>query len=162
MILLGLDARAYILTSGDRSTWGSATEGISSGAAPGSLEAVERVRNVNIPLTKGEADVSTRDNNGWEAVLGTLKKASIEIECIFDPEKENQQMLVSAYMTNSNVALALLGGDKADAGTQGLWADFQVTGMTKGEELEEGQVVTFTVRPALTDVPPEWVEVSGS
>lgn len=31
-------------------------------------------------LEKGEADVTTRANNGWRATKGTLKEGSIEFE----------------------------------------------------------------------------------
>jgi hypothetical protein len=157
--LLGLDGNLYYLSTGTRATWGNAVSGIHTGAAPGNLVAIDAVRDLTMNVEKGEADVSTRGNNGWKANLGTLKDASVEINTIWDKDDAGLQALLAAFLENENIALAALDGLSNTNGTQGFWADFQVMSFNKGEPLEEGQTVDITVKPALTNVAPEWVEV---
>lgn len=164
---LGLDAHIYYLSSGTagvagtRSTWGSATLGINGGPAPANLTEIISAKNVTPVVSKGQADVSTRGNNGWEAVLGTLKRGSLEIETVWDMSDLGQLMLVQAFFTNANIPIAALDGVKTVVGTYGLWADFQVVDLNKGEPLEEGQSGTYTLKPGLSSVPPEWVKVTA-
>lgn len=158
---LGFNARLYYLGSGTRATWGAAdSDGVHVGAAPASLAIVSGVRDNTATLEKGEADVTTRDNDGWEATQTTLKKASIEFDLIYDPTKASHKALLKSYLSSTTIAIAALDGDKATAGVEGLWADFVVTTFTKAEQLQEGQSVSVTLKPALSDVPPEWVRTS--
>ena len=159
--ILGLDAKLYYLSTGVRATWGTATAGIHTAAAPSNLAEIESVRDVTVNIEKGEADVSTRGNNGWKANLGTLKDGSIDVVAIWDKEDAALLAVLSAFLTNANIAIAALDGAEDVVGTQGLWADMQVMNFTKGEPLEEGQTVNFTLKPALTSVAPEWVKVSA-
>ena len=45
---------------------------------------VSNVKDVTLNLEKGEADVTTRANQGWRATVGTLKDASIEFQMVWD------------------------------------------------------------------------------
>lgn len=164
---LGLDAKIYYLsngtagTVGSRSSWGTATLGISGGAAPANLTEITSARNVTPTINKGQADVSTRGNNGWKATLGTLKDASLELEAIYDMTDLGQLLLVQSFFTNANVPIAALDGSKSTVGVYGLWADWQVVDLNKGEPLEEGQTATYTLKPGLSSVAPEWVKVTA-
>ena len=40
---------------------------------------------VNLNLSTGEADITTRANNGWKATAATLKEGSIEFEMLWKP-----------------------------------------------------------------------------
>ena len=62
MVKLGLDAKLYFCAAGigGTPTWTELTN----------------VKNVTLNLQKGEADVTTRANNGWKATAGTLKEGS--------------------------------------------------------------------------------------
>ena len=66
---LGLDAKLY-RNSGTY-------------AAP-TWDIVGNVKDLTLNLETGEADVSTRANNGWRATVGTLKDASLEFEMVWD------------------------------------------------------------------------------
>jgi hypothetical protein len=156
---LGLDGNLYYLSTGTRASWGNTTNGVATGSAPSNLTAVDAVRDLTLNIEKGEADVSTRGNNGWKANLGTLKDASLEINAIWDDTDAGLGAILSAFLENENIALAALDGLSNTNGTQGFWADFQVMSFNKGEPLEEGQTVDITVKPALTNVAPQWVEV---
>lgn len=158
--LLGLNAKAYRLTTGTRATWGAAdANGINGGAAPANLDPMDQVKDVTINIESGDADVSTRGNNGWKANLQTLNDASVEISMVYDPADADYIALLGAFLKKTSIALALLDADKATSGTQGLWADFMVTSIKKGEPLEEAQMVDITVKPALSSVAPQWVKV---
>ena len=63
MVRLGLKAKLYRNTG----SYGSPT-----------WNEVKNVKDVTLTIEKGEADVSTRGNDGWRALIGTLKSASIE------------------------------------------------------------------------------------
>ena len=69
-VKLGLDAKLYYCVAG-------------IGGTPTWTE-LSNVKNVTLNLQKGEADVTTRANNGWKATAGTLKEGSIEFEMVWD------------------------------------------------------------------------------
>ncbi len=161
--LLGLNAKLYYLSSGERATWGTAdADNIHEGAAPANLVEMGNARDVTLNLEQGEADVTTRANNGWEATEPTLKKGSIEFEMIYDPADQGFTKVLAAWLSRTPIAMAALDGSKDVAGTMGMWADFKVISFTKSEALQEGQAVSVTVKPAYSSVAPEWVRVSGS
>ena len=39
---------------------------------------------MTLSLEAGEADVTTRGNDGWRAIVATLKEASVEFEMVWD------------------------------------------------------------------------------
>ena len=119
------------------------------------------VRDVTLNLEEGEADVTTRANNGWRATEPTLKEASIEFEMVYDPGDTGFTKFLGAWLNRTVLAVAILDGAKDTVGTMGLWADFKVTSFTKSEPLEEGQTVSVTIKPAYSTVAPEWVKVSS-
>jgi hypothetical protein len=160
---LGVNAKLYFLSTGTRATWNATvTDGAHVGAAPSSLTEISTVKDLSIPIEAGEVNLTTRQNGGWEATEAGVFKASMEIPLIYDPANAGVAALMKAYLTRGHVALAVLDGDKATDGTQGLWADFSVLKMDKGEEIENAQMVTFTVKPGLSAVAPEWVKVAAA
>ena len=66
---LGLDAKLY------RNTGTFATP---------VWDIIGNVKDLTLNLETGEADVSTRANNGWRATVGTLKDASLEFAMVWD------------------------------------------------------------------------------
>jgi len=66
-VRLGLDAKLYRNTGTyDTPTWVEMTN----------------VKDLTLNLESGEADVTTRANNGWRATVATLKDGSIEFEMV--------------------------------------------------------------------------------
>ena len=49
------------------------------------LVELTNVKDVNLSLDAGEADVTTRANSGWRATAATLKEASAEFEMVWKP-----------------------------------------------------------------------------
>lgn len=46
---------------------------------------MSNVRDVTLTLEAGEADVTTRANQGWRATAPTLRECSVEFEMVWDP-----------------------------------------------------------------------------
>jgi hypothetical protein len=133
---------------------GSATAGVVTAAAPSSLDEVTCVQNVTWSISWGRPTSARAATNGWGADLATLKRGEFNLECVYDPADADMIALMGAFLTNSMLAFYIASGDKATSGTQGLWADFQVHTAAKTENLEEGQMITFTIKPTLSDVRP--------
>lgn len=150
---LGMNCKLYRQTTGTRAAWPG------SGAAP-NLEEVTNVKDLTLNLEKGEADVTTRANDGWRATLGTLKEGSIEFEMVWDTDDAGFAALKDAWMNGTSIALAILDGESDVAGTQGLWADCSVISFSRSEPLEEAATASVTVKPTYSAVAAEWVTVA--
>jgi len=120
---------------------------------------VSNVRDLTINLETGEADVTTRANNGWRQTLGTLKDGSLEFEMVWDSSDAAFTALKDAWLNGTEIALAAMDGDIQTSGNQGLVSNFSVTNFSRSEPLEEGVTVSVTVKPSSYT---EWYEVSGS
>jgi len=151
---LGMNARLYRLSTGVRAAWPVS-------GAPANLVELSNVTDVTLNLETGEADVTTRANNGWKATIATLKEGSLEFESIWDPSDAGFSALKDAYFNNTAIALAVLDGPKDVVGSQGLWADFSVTNLTREEPLEDAIKAKVTVKPTYSAIPPAWVTVAA-
>jgi hypothetical protein len=138
---LGLDAKMYYGTAG---------------ASASSVMA--NVTNVTLNLTKGEADVTTRAASGWKLTVGTLNDASVEWEMVWDTSDAGFTAMKNAFFNNTLTALKIMDGSAS--GSQGLDADFAITGFTRDEQLTEALKVKVTAKPALSSRSPAWVTTS--
>ncbi len=160
--LLGLDAVAYYLASGTRSTWGAAdSDGIHEGAAPAELTEMGNVTDVTLGLSKGEADATTRSADGWRLTRGTLKEGEVNFDMVWDPTDTAFNAIFKAWLNNTPIAMAFLDQAKSVDGATGLWADFDVIKFEKQEPLENVQKVSCSIKPTRSSVAPEWVRVSA-
>ena len=160
-VKIGLECKGYYLSSGTRASWGTATNGITSGAAPASLTEAKVIKNVTLTLSSSEADVSSRASI-WKLVRKALRDASAELEIPWNPTDAVFIALETAFMdpASAGIAMAFLDGDKATTGSQGLWADFDVTEFTREEPLEGAVMAKVKLVPTSSAVPPEWVKVA--
>ncbi|MBN8605070.1 MAG: hypothetical protein J0M26_28995, partial [Planctomycetes bacterium] len=92
---LGLDAKLY------RNTGVFATP---------VWDLIGNVRDLTLSLEAGEADVSTRSNNGWRATVGTLKDASLEFEMVWDTADADFTAIRDAFLNNTNIEFAVMDG----------------------------------------------------
>lgn len=123
---------------------------------------IANCRDLTLNNEKGEADVTTRANNGWKATLSALKDGSVEFEMVWDTEDEDFTTIQEAYFDNSDIEFAIMDGDIDVAGAQGLRATMQIFNFTRNEPLEEAMTVSVTAKPTYADNPPEWLEVEAS
>lgn len=121
---------------------------------------VENVKDVTLNLEAGEADVTTRGNAGWKATVATLKDGSIEFDMVWDTADDDFAAIRDAFLNRSAVELAVMDGDIATTGSQGLRATFAVTKFSRNEPLEEAITVSVTVKPTYSENPPEWMTVA--
>lgn len=143
-IALGMNAKLYRNTG--------------SYASPTWVE-ITNVRDVTLNLTKAEADLTTRANEGWRAMAGTLKEGSVEFEMIWDPTDDGFGAIKDAWFDDTTIELAVM--DKAidESGAQGLRATMSVISFSRSEPLEEGMTVSVTAKPTYAENAPEWLEI---
>ncbi|HOA75209.1 MAG TPA: phage tail tube protein [Phycisphaerae bacterium] len=139
-IKLGMEARLYYGTAGATAT----TELIN-------------VKDVTLNLETGEADVTTRGNQGWRATVATLKNGTVEFEMIWDTGDAGFAAIKDAYFNNTAIALAILDG----ANGEGLDADFSITNFSRNEPLEEAITVSVTAKPTYSTRAPAWKEAGA-
>lgn len=142
---LGLDCKLYRNTG----TW----------ASPTWVE-VGNARDVTVNLEKGEADLTTRANDGWRATVGTLKDASLDLEMVWDPGDAGFAAVRDAFLNGTVLDMVALDGDIATSGSQGLRAEFSILSFSRNEPLEEGVTVNVTAKPAYSENAPEWMTVT--
>jgi hypothetical protein len=136
-IKLGMDAKAYYGEAGTTAT----TE-------------LTNIKDLTLNLETGEADVTTRGNQGWRATIATLKDGSVEFEMIWDSGDAGFTAIKTAYFTNTPISLAILDGENGE----GLDADFSITNFSRNEPLEEALSVSVTAKPTYSTRAPAWVE----
>jgi hypothetical protein len=143
-VKLGLDAKLY------RNT----------GTQPAPVwNEIKNVRDVTLNLEAGEADVTTRGNNGWRATVATLKDGSVEFEMVWDTADDDFGAIRDAFLNHTALEFAVMDGDIATAGSQGLRASCMVTNFSRNEALEEAITVSVTVKPTYAAVAPAWMTV---
>lgn len=155
-VLLGKDAKAYILgATNTRVAW--------SGSGQAGLTEMTNIRDLSVDLTKAEADITTRGNSGWRAVVGTIREGTVKFGMVWDPADTAFSQLATSFTGTATVACAFLDNARTTTGSQGLWADFVVTGFAKSENLEEAQMVEVELKPTMvssTSVATAWITTS--
>jgi len=123
---------------------------------------ITNVKDLTLNLEKGEADVTTRANDGWRANQPTLKEASIEFDMVWDTEDAGFAAVQDAFFNDTTLEVAVMDGDIEEAGTEGLRATVGVSTFSRGEPLEEAMTVSVTLKPAYSTHAPEWMEIEES
>ena len=141
-VRLGMEARLYRNTG--------------TYAAPTWVE-VANVKDLTLSLEKGEADVTTRANQGWRATVGTLKEASIEFQMVWDTEDAAFTAIQQGFFTNTPIEFAVMDGDITDPDSEGLRATHDVFNFTRNENLEEAIMVDVSIKPTYAANAPEWI-----
>ncbi len=145
---MGIDGKLYFCAAGigGTPTWTELTN----------------VRNVTLNNTKAEADATTRTNNGWKAVVATLKEASIEFEMVWDPADTGLVAIYTSYMTNSVLGIACVDGDITGQGANGFKADCMVSSVSREENLEGVMTLKVTVKPTYSANAPALIGLAAA
>jgi len=138
-IKLGMDARLNFKTGGQ--------------GGGGAWTELADVKDVTLSLETGEADVTTRANSGWRAIVATLKEATVEFEMVWDTGDAGFAAIKNAFLTNAPIGFQVLDG----ASGSGLQADFMITGFSRNEALEEAITVSVTAKVTYSTTPPSWI-----
>lgn len=120
---------------------------------------VPNVKDLTLSMDKGEADVSTRGNNGWKASIAALKDASVEFNMVYDLSDVDMIAIKDAFLNNTAVRFIILDGDisAAAAASQGLKASFMITSFKIPQNLEEALMVDVVMKPTYSATAPTWV-----
>jgi hypothetical protein len=124
---------------------------------------IGNVRDLTLNLESGEADVSTRGNNGWRATVSTLKDASLEFEMVWDTSDTDFTAVRDAYFENEFIEFAVMDGPisgPGSSGSQGLRALFRIGSFSRNEALEEAITVSVTAKPTYSINPPSWMTIA--
>jgi hypothetical protein len=105
---------------------------------------LSNVKDVTLTLDAAEADVTTRANNGFRAVVSGLKECSIEFEMQYKPSDPGFKAIREAWYTGDPIHLAALTSEKGE----GPVGDFSITGFSRSEPLEES--IKYSVTAKLT------------
>lgn len=141
-IKLGMEAKLYFKTGG-QSGGGSWTE-------------LTNTKDVTLSLEAGEADVTTRANNGWRATVATLKDATVEWEMVWDTGDAGFTAIKNAFLSNGVIGLQVLDATTPDG--EGLQADFMITNFSRNEALEEAITVSVSAKVTYSASAPTWLD----
>ena len=133
------------------------TTPLADGPSGATWTELDKARDVNINLESAEADFTSRGNSGWRATKAALRDAGLECELVWDGADAGVEAIRAAYFSGSEIALAVMDGDIAVAGSEGFVANFVITAFNRGEPLEEAVTVSVTAKPSSKH---QWYEVS--
>ena len=117
------------------------------------------VKDLDLNLETGEADITTRANNGWRATAATLKDGTIEFQMIWLTSDAGFDAIQAAWASSGEIALAAMTGAIATPGEKGLAGNFTITNFSRSEPLEEAVMVSVTAKPSSYTT---WYTVGGS
>jgi len=115
---------------------------------PATLTEMGNVKDVTLSLEAGEADITTRANNGWRATAPTLRECSCEFEMVWKPGDAGFEAVKTAFLTAGTVALAVLTGAHNESGAEGPVGNWSITNFSRSEALEEAVTVSVTAKLA--------------
>ena len=122
---------------------------------------IKNVKDLTLTMEKGEADVSTRGNDGWRAIIGTLKEASIEFQMVYDTADLDFQALQTCWFSDTAIELAIMDGAMVAASgvdkSQGLRALFSIQTFSRSEALEEAMMTDVSIKPTYSTNAPAWI-----
>jgi len=125
--ILGMNAKIYYGTAGSTAS-----------------SELSNVRDVTVTLEAGEADVTTRANDGWRATAPTLKECTVEFEMVWKTTDAGFTAIKNAFLNNTTIALLVL----SESGGEGMDGDFSITNFSRNEALEEAITVSVTAKLA--------------
>lgn len=99
---------------------------------------VKNVQDVTVTLSAGEADVTTRGNQGWRQTVPTLRECTIEFTMLYLPSDATFAALHAAFES----------GDTVDVSVEGISGKFGVTNFSYEQPLEDAVKVNVTLKLA--------------
>lgn len=112
------------------------------------------ITNESYGLEHGEADLTTRANNGWEAIIATLKRGNFQWQTVYDTADATFTTLQTAFMNRTPLDLLFADGDVSVSGTKGLRATCQLFNFSQDRQLTEGVKVDVTAKPTYSSNAP--------
>lgn len=121
-----------------------------AGADPATeMTEMTNVRDVKLPLSVGEADISTRANR-FERVDAALFVASIDWDMLWDETDSDFTAIWTAYKTGAKIALMALGM----ASGSGILGDFVIAKCEAAQDLKGAQIANVSAKPTKGSLAP--------
>ncbi len=134
--LLGMEAKLYFATASET----PAT------LDPASMTEMGNVKDLTLTMEAGEADITTRANQGWRATAPTLRECTCEFQMQFKPSDAGFLAIRSAFLSAGEIALAPLTDAHVNVGAFGPVGNFTITNFSVRQPLEEAIVVDVTAK----------------
>jgi hypothetical protein len=121
----------------------------------------KNVKDVTLNMEADDADASTRKSRIKTSLAGMIG-ASVDFQSNWDTTDTVFAAILAAFLAGTTVDLAVLDGGSAEAGSQGLHAEFCVLKCSEAQPLNGVTQADISIKPAQTDNPPAWITISGS
>ena len=138
--LLGMEAKAY---------FGESPVADPSTLTPVAMTELDNVTDVTLSTETGQADITTRANQGWRGTAATLKECSVDFEMIWKPGDAGFEALKAAWLNSNDIALCFLSEAHSESTAEGPLGSWTVTNFSRSEPLEEAIKVSVTVKLAV-------------
>ncbi|MCH8821860.1 hypothetical protein IID23_05080 [Patescibacteria group bacterium] len=126
------------------------------------FDLIPQLKDAELGLEKDSADASSRAST-WRKFIGTLKDSEVTFQLLSDGANEDFNVLLDSFLNGTQVYFAIMDGDIATVGSQGLTAWYEVMSMPRGEPLEDMLVFDITLKlaaqPDVTE-DPVWLVVT--
>lgn len=128
-----------------------------------SWTAITNVKDVTLNVEATEVDSTTRTNGGWEAIEPGLLKGSVEVQMPLEPTDTDFAAFLAAFTGRTALDLAITdGGNFGAADGQDFRARMKIVGMSEPQPIDDGVIVTWTLKPCYDDNPPTFVKNAGA
>lgn len=119
------------------------------------------ISGASIDLKKGQADATSRSNNGWKAYLATLKEGGVSLDLIWNTEDASFDALFDSFLNDTVIEFAIMDDDITNSGAEGLRAHMMVFEFPRDEPLEDTvkSGVKINITPK-TGYAPSWMVVA--
>lgn len=104
--------------------------------------AMTNVRDVKLPLSAGEADISTRASR-FELVDIAMFTTSIDWDMLWDETDTDFAAIWTAFSTGAKIALKALGKTSGN----GIKGDFVIVKCEANQDLKGAQIANITAKP---------------
>jgi hypothetical protein len=123
------------------------------------LTEASNVKDLTVSVSVGEADISTRANQGWKATAPTLRECELSWTMVWKQGDAFFSAVKTAALGSTTLCLAALTGEKATAYTSGIHGNFAITKFDRKEGLEEAITVDVTAKLSKFIA---WIDIAGS
>ena len=127
---------------------------------------MKRVKDVNVPLTKGEAEVSRRES-AWEMFIGAMKQAGLSFGYQHKRGTDTDRAaLADSYLNGTPIEFAVMDDDITTPGAFGFKGYFEVFEFPLDQPLKDGQTVACVCKlteyeEAATLIEPELITIAS-
>lgn len=127
-------------------------------------ELITGTRDINVPFTADELDDSSRDSR-YKKFLSGMIDLSVTFQLRYHSGNPDHTDLITKFFNQDVFEIAVMDGDIATAGHQGVRAYCQLFSSSLSLPLADNSVVDFTAKPAFfeegaAEIDPSWMIIA--